>query len=178
MSRRAAHPPYSWPVPVPPYILGLRERIGTDLLWLPGVTAVVLDDDGRVLLEHRSDDGTWALASGILEPGEDPGPGIVREVFEETAVEVRVEALTSITATDRGACPNGDQVQFLNLCFVCRPVSPESAAGARVNDDESLAVGWFELDALPDGMHPDAVRCLELAFAFLADPAAGPHFAR
>ncbi|MFI8525320.1 NUDIX hydrolase [Promicromonospora sukumoe] len=165
-------------MPVSPYILGLRQHIGTDLLWLPGVTAVVLDDDGRVLLGQRSDNGRWALVSGILEPGEEPGVGIAREVLEETAVSVRVEALAAVTVTEQAAYPNGDRAQYLDLCFVCRPASPEAAAGARVNDDESLAVGWFAPDALPDGLHPDTVRRLELTLAYLADPAAGPHFAR
>ena len=165
-------------MPVSPYILGLRQHIGTDLLWLPGVTAVVLDDDGRLLLGQRSDNGRWALVSGILEPGEEPGIGITREVFEETGVEVRVEALAAITVTEPAAYPNGDQAQYLDLCFVCRPASRAAAVGARVNDDESLAVGWFAPDALPDGLHRDTVRRLELTYTFLANPTAGPHFAR
>ncbi|MGW2092990.1 NUDIX hydrolase [Promicromonospora sukumoe] len=165
-------------MPVSPYILGLRQHIGTDLLWLPGVTAVVLDDAGRVLLGQRSDNGRWALVSGILEPGEEPGVGIAREVLEETGVPVRVEALAAVTVTEPAAYPNGDRTQYLDLCFVCRPASPEAAAGARVNDDESLAVGWFAPDALPDGLHPDTLRRLELTHAYLADPGTGPHFAR
>ena len=165
-------------MPVSPYILSLRQHIGTDLLWLPAATAVILDDDGRLLLGQRSDNGRWALVGGILEPGEEPGLGVAREVFEETGVDVQVEALAAVTVTEPTAYPNGDQVQYLDLCFVCRPISPEAAAAARVNDDESLAVAWFAPDALPDGLHPETLRHLELTRKFMADPTTGPHFVR
>ena len=71
-------------MPTPDFILRLREKIGHDLLWLPGVTAVVLDDRNRVLLGRRADNGRWTLITGILEPGEQPAVGVVREVLEET----------------------------------------------------------------------------------------------
>jgi len=41
---------------------------------------------------------------------------------------------------------NGDICQYMDISFRCRAVGGE----ARVNDDESLEVGWFPLDALPD----------------------------
>ena len=55
----------------PEYILSLREKIGHDLLWLPGATAVVLHE-GRILLGRRSDNGNWAPITGIVDPGEEP----------------------------------------------------------------------------------------------------------
>jgi ADP-ribose pyrophosphatase YjhB (NUDIX family) len=147
----------------PKFILELREKIGHDPLWLPGITAVVLDEDERVLLVRRADDGRWTLIAGVLEPGEDPGPAILREIEEETGVEAEIERLVSIEAMPPSAYPNGDQVQFLDLCFRCRPLSGE----ARVNDDESLEVGWFPLDAMPQLPHREQ-RCLTNALA--ADP--------
>lgn len=137
----------------PKFILELREKIGHDLLWLPGITGVVLDRGGRVgkgaddrvLLVRRADDGRWSLPAGILEPGEQPAAGIAREIQEETAVEVEVECLVCIEALPPSVYPNGDQVQYLDLCFLCRPLRGE----ARVNDDESLEVAWFPQDDLP-----------------------------
>jgi ADP-ribose pyrophosphatase YjhB (NUDIX family) len=165
-------------MPIPPYVAGLRSRIGTDLLWLPGVTAVVLDDDGRVLLGRRIDTGEWALVSGILDPGEEPAVGLAREVLEETAVEVRIEALAAVSTTPVITYPNGDRSAYLDLCFVARPVSPEAAAAARVADDESLEVAWFPVDALPDDVARSTHDRLDLARRFLADPRAGTIFAR
>jgi 8-oxo-dGTP pyrophosphatase MutT (NUDIX family) len=133
-------------MPIPPFILDLRAKLGHDPLHLPGVTAVVLDDDSRVLLVQRSDTGRWTLVTGCLDPGEQPAVGAVREVEEETAVQVRVERLLSVTALPLMTFPNGDQTYWMDVAFRCYP----TGGTARVNDDESVDVGWFGLDDLPD----------------------------
>jgi 8-oxo-dGTP pyrophosphatase MutT (NUDIX family) len=133
-------------MPIPPFILELRARLGHDPLHLPGVTAVVLDDDNRVLLVRRADNGRWTLVTGCLDPGEQPAVGAVREVEEETAVQVRVERLLSVTALPLMTFPNGDQTYWMDVAFRCHPTGGQ----ARVNDDESVDVGWFGLDDLPD----------------------------
>ncbi|MER6521833.1 NUDIX domain-containing protein [Streptomyces sp. NPDC001553] len=75
---------------IPDLVSDLRKAVGPDcLLWLPGVVGVVLDEHGRVLLQRRSAAGLWTPLSGILEPGEAPAAGVVREVAEETGVRVR-----------------------------------------------------------------------------------------
>jgi 8-oxo-dGTP pyrophosphatase MutT (NUDIX family) len=132
-------------VPTPPFILELREKIGSDLLWLPGVTAVVVDDARRILLVRRSDNGRWTLVTGCLDPGEQPAVGAAREVEEETGVEVEVEGILRVQATGPVVYPNGDRVQFLDVAFRCRPLTTD----AFVNDDESTDVGWFAPDDLP-----------------------------
>ncbi len=145
-------------MPTPDFVLELRKRLGTDLLWLPGVTGVVFDADERVLLGRRTDTGGWALISGILEPGEQPARAIVREILEETGVAAQVERLSSVWSAEPTVIPrNGDHVQFLDLTFRCRYVAGE----AHVADDESSAVGWFSLDGLPEGMedsHHERIR--------------------
>lgn len=153
----------------PDFILKLREKIGHDPLWLPGVRAVVFDDQGRVLLGERSDTGGWALITGILEPGEEPGPGMLREILEETAVVARIEHLLGIAAVGPVTFPNGDKCDFLNIEFIARHVS----GTAQVNDDESLAVGWFALDELPP-LRAGHLDCIQRALAFTGEP----HFVR
>lgn len=129
----------------PDFIREIRATAGHQLLWMPGVSTIVLDDEGRVLLGRRSDSGEWSIIGGIPEPGEQPAAAVVREVYEETAVHVVPERVLLVQALERITYPNGDVCQFMDICFLCRYVSGE----ARVNDDESLEVGWFELDALP-----------------------------
>ncbi|MFI7400887.1 NUDIX hydrolase [Streptomyces sp. NPDC049541] len=132
-------------MPTPDFIREIRASAGHQLLWLPGVSAVVFDDEGRVLLGQRADNHRWALISGIPEPGEQPAAALAREVEEETGVRVAVERLITVRTGRQVTYPNGDICQFMDLCFRCRVIDGE----ARVNDDESLAVGWFALDELP-----------------------------
>lgn len=134
-------------MPTPQFIIELRKSIGHQQLWLSGVTGVVFNGAHEVLLTRRRETGRWALVSGILEPGEQPARAIVREIAEETGIQVRVERLSSFWAGDPMVIEcNGDRVQFLDLTFRCSYV----AGDAHVGDDENLAVGWFALDALPD----------------------------
>ncbi|WP_369244566.1 NUDIX domain-containing protein [Streptomyces sp. R41] len=130
----------------PDFIHTIRASAGHQLLWLPGVSAVVFDDEGRVLLGQRSDNGRWALISGMPDPGEQPAACAVREVYEETAVRCEVERVVLVQAGEQVTFDNGDICQFMDTTLRCRAVGGE----ARVNDDESLQVGWFDVDALPE----------------------------
>lgn len=132
-------------MPISPYIAALRQDLGRRLLLLPGVTAVVFDDAGRLLLGERADTGQWSLIAGVMDPGEQPADTIVREVYEETAVHVIPERITSVFTQPPTTYPNGDRCEYVDITFRCRAIGGE----ARVNDDESLAVGWFTLDDLP-----------------------------
>ncbi|MFH8838058.1 NUDIX hydrolase [Streptomyces sp. NPDC017868] len=131
----------------PDFIRELRETAGHQLLFLPGVSAVVLDDRGRVLLGKRADNGLWAIVGGIVDPGEQPADAVVREVHEETAVRCVPERIVLVETLRKPVVyPNGDICQYMDVTFRCRAVGGE----ARVNDDESTEVGWFEVDELPE----------------------------
>lgn len=129
----------------PDFVLALREKIGHDLLWLPGVTAVILDDHANILLVKRSDNGAWTPVTGMLEPGEEPAACAVREAEEETGVVIAVEGLAAVGSDSPMTFPNGDRCQFLDLTFRCRYRS----GLARVADDESTDVRWFPVGSLP-----------------------------
>ncbi|ASW54922.1 NUDIX domain-containing protein [Plantactinospora sp. KBS50] len=132
-------------MPVSPYIARLRAHVGTDLLLLPSASGVVHDADGRVLLVRRSDNGRWSLPAGVIDPGEQPADAVLREVYEETGVRVRIDGVGGV-ATHPAVYPNGDRCEYLHVWFRCRAVAGEP----RVNDDESTEVAWFEPDRLPD----------------------------
>lgn len=130
----------------PQFIREIRASAGHQLLYLPGVSAIVFDEEGRVLLGRRADNGRWAIIGGIPEPGEQPAAAALREVYEETAVHCAAERVVLVQALDKPVTyPNGDVCQFMDICFRCRATGGE----ARVNDEESLEVGWFRLGALP-----------------------------
>lgn len=151
-------------MPTPEFILNLRKKIGNDELWLPGVTALVRDEAGRVLLGQRADNGLWALPSGISEPGETMALTCAREVLEETGVEVEVTGLISISTTEPITYPNGDRTIFVDHFFACRAIGGEAVVG----DDESLAVGWFALDSLPSPLGQSVVQMVAQGEEFAA----------
>ena len=157
-------------MPVPNFITELRSSVGHRPLWLPGVCAVIFDDAGRVLLGQRADNGLWAEIRGIPDPGEQPVAALKREALEEAALEIEVDEVFLIDASDLVTYPNGDQASYMNLCFIAHAVSAEAAAGAHINDDESVDMGWFEVDDLPSPLAPRARQRLELAQRYLADP--------
>jgi 8-oxo-dGTP pyrophosphatase MutT (NUDIX family) len=146
-------------MPIPPYVSHLRSMIGTELLWMPGITAVVLREGAaggdEVLLVRRSDNGQWTPVTGIVDPGEDPHVTAVREVEEEACVVAEVERLVWVSATGVVTHVNGDLGQYLDHTFRCRWVSGEPRPG----DDESTDAGWFALDALPPmrGLHLERI---------------------
>lgn len=132
-------------MPISPYIANLRKHVGHGLLLLPGVSAVVVNDAGEILLGRRSDNGKWSLIAGTVDPGEQPAEAMVREIYEETGVHAVVQRIAGV-ALHPVTYPNGDVCQYLNVWFRCLAVD----GVARVNDDESIDVGWYAVDALPD----------------------------
>lgn len=132
-------------MPTPQFIVDLRRHIGHDPLWLIGVTAVVVRDDD-VLLVERSDNGSWAPVTGIVDPGEEPADAAVREVAEETGVTALPERLAWVHVTAPTTHVNGDRAQYLDLVFTMRWVAGDPYPA----DDESTAVRWCPLNELGD----------------------------
>jgi 8-oxo-dGTP pyrophosphatase MutT (NUDIX family) len=150
--------------------------MGTELLWMPGVSAVVVHGDGRLLLGRRADNGLWAVVSGIPEPGEEPALAVVREVLEEAGIHAVVEGLAAVSSSPEAVeYENGDRAQYLDLTFLCRSVGTDDP---HVADDESTAVGWFDADALPATLMKSSHIRIAHALAYRAHPENGAWFAR
>jgi ADP-ribose pyrophosphatase YjhB (NUDIX family) len=119
---------------------------------VPGASAIVADDEGRILMHRRSDNSRWALPGGVMDIGESIADTVVREVREETGLEVEPEYIVGVYS-DPGhvfAYSNGEVRQQFSICFARRLVGGE----IRVSD-ESTEVAFFaaaDLDRLD--IHP------------------------
>lgn len=131
-------------MPIPDFVVALREKVGPHPLWLSGVTAVVLRE-GEVLLVQRSDTLAWTPVTGIIDPGEQPAVAAVREVAEEAAVQARPDRLALVHVTDPVVYANGDRAQYLDLVFRMTWL----AGDPHPADGENVAARWFPLDGLP-----------------------------
>lgn len=101
-----------------------------------GVFAIIIDEEGRVLLCHRRDGDLWNLPGGGLEPREAPWDGVVREVEEETGLAVAVERLAGVYFK-----PDVGEIVFSFVCTV--------AGGAAKATDEADRIEYFPLDRIP-----------------------------
>lgn len=139
-------------MPMSDYIRGLRDKVGHDILMMPAAGGIVINHQGDVLLQLRSDSHEWCIPGGSLDPGEDIADCVVREVYEETGLHVVPERITSVLAGGDfiHTYPNNDQVAIISVMFLCRPIAGE----AHVHDSESLEVRYFQPHALPDNMIP------------------------
>ena len=93
-------------------------------------TCILLEYDGRLLLEHRADSDTWAVIGGGLKSGERLAEGAVREVFEETGLNLREEQLELYRIYDDpsriASYPDGNVWRILTVVYRVRlPKQPE-----------------------------------------------------
>ena len=102
------------------------------------VVAGVCIQDGKVLLMQEakvSCRGMWYLPAGRMEPGESIEQGCVREVLEETGLQVQPMSLIMVEAGGG---------RWMRFTFYCRAVGGDLKSGERA-DKESLQAGWFDL---------------------------------
>ena len=137
------------------------------------IAGILTPTQGRILLGKRADTGQWALVYGIVEPAEEPADTCVREALEETGVDIEPVSLVSVKSSPYMVTyANGDQCQYMDLLFFCRPREGGNAQ-PRVADDESLEVGWFAPDALPQPLATSTQSRLELVQRFKQNAAQG-----
>ncbi|MCA9536420.1 MAG: NUDIX domain-containing protein [Myxococcales bacterium] len=107
-------------MPISDYLRGLREHVGRSLLLVPAVAAIIHDEHGRVLV-LRTAEGAWTLPAGQIDPGESPREAVVREVREETGLEVLTTRLLDVYggAGWRMTYANGDEVEGTVCVFAC-----------------------------------------------------------
>jgi 8-oxo-dGTP pyrophosphatase MutT (NUDIX family) len=108
----------------------------------PGVSAVIRDDAGRVLLQRRTDNGLRGLPGGAVEFGESVLAALHREVREETGLTIAVERLVGVYShpdlPQIVTYPDGNVFHFVSTCFECRPTG-----GALTLGDETAELAWF-----------------------------------
>lgn len=112
-------------------------------------SAVVTDGEGRVLLQRRADNGLWALPGGGMEMTDSLPGAAVREIKEETGLDVEITGLVGTYTDPRHviAYSDGEVRRQFNVCFTARVTG-----GVLAISDESTELRFVapsEIDALP-----------------------------
>jgi 8-oxo-dGTP pyrophosphatase MutT (NUDIX family) len=119
---------------------------------VPSVTAVIRNEAGHLLLIHKTDNDLWALPGGGHEAGESISETVVREVKEETGINVQVLDIVGLYTDPRHviAYDDGEVRQQFSICFDAQPLG-----GSLRTSAESKEVRWVSPDELDHlNIHP------------------------
>lgn len=119
------------------------ERIGREGKLRLGCSAVIFNEDKKVLLTRRSDNGQWCLPGGAMEPGESVAEACAREVWEETGLRVGVLRLIGVYSDPNRVIvyPDGNKVHIVALSFEAKVIGGELGLS-----NETTEFGYFSLE--------------------------------
>ncbi len=122
-----------------------------------GAAAIIVNENGQILLQSRADNDRWGLPGGCQELGERFEDTVIREVKEETNLDITEDNLELIAIvsgnTRRNEYPNGDVV-INNTALYC----VKNYSGKLKWDSESKNMKFFDLDNLPINQNdPDLI---------------------
>ena len=133
---------------IAPHIARLRAVVGHELLLLPCVSVLPLDEGGQVLLAwHAGHSDGWGTVGGAVDPGESPAEAAIREAREEIGVEVRLGHLLDVLGGPdyEVTYPNGDRAAYVTAVYEASIVEGVPAPA----DGELSEVAWFNREELP-----------------------------
>lgn len=134
------------------------------------VSALVQDREGRILLIRRSDNGKYSVPGGGLEAGETVAQAVVREVHEETGIEVDVTELVGVFSNPEHviAYDDGEVRQEFSICFRAQPIG-----GDLRTSEESTEVEWVPPAELSErDIHPSILLRIQKGL----EDSDGPYF--
>lgn len=135
------------------YIMSLRKTVGNRTLLQVGASVIVEDENGRILLQLRSDNHCWGYPGGSVELDETVEDAAERELFEETGLVAEDLTLFGVFSGKElhYVYPNGDEVSNIDIVYICKKYSGE----LKCQYGEVDALVFFDIDNLPSNLsHP------------------------
>ena len=146
------------------YIHDLRKDVGSRKIILNAAGAVIVRE-GKILLQKRSDNGKWGLIGGLLELNETYEEAALREIREETGLEVRLDAFLGLFHNYDMVWANGDRAHVIGAYYAA-----SIAQGEPRTDEESLELRFFSREELPPLFAEDHRAAVDAYFAGIRLP--------
>lgn len=140
------------------YIMDLRKLVGHRTLLQVGASVIVEDNQGRVLLQKRSDNHCWGYAGGSVDLDEVVEEAARRELQEETGlIANKLELFGVYSGPDTHyVYPNGDEVSNVDIVFLCKDYS----GTLKCQEGEVEELQFFRADELPEKLSPPIKKAL------------------
>ena len=124
-----------------------RSPNGNPVVIQTGASIIVEDAQGRILMQQRSDDGTWSYPGGRIEIDETVEDGARREVREECGLEVGALRLLGVFSGKElnHVYPNGNEVCGIDIVHV----SSDYTGSLQCADGEAKNMGFYPINQLP-----------------------------
>jgi len=121
----------------------LGDRIAREAKLRLGTSAVILNEQKKVLLTRRADNGLWCLPGGAMEAGESIAEACAREVWEETGLHVEVTRLIGVYSDPHRVVvyPDGNKVHIVTVNFAVNVIGGELGLS-----NETTEFGYFSLE--------------------------------
>ncbi|MEX3743782.1 MULTISPECIES: NUDIX hydrolase [Lysinibacillus] len=141
------------------YISELRKFIGCRPIISIGATILVVNDENKILFQHRSDTLNWGLPGGSMELNETLEEVAARELHEETGLVANEFDLIGVFSGPDYyfQYPNGDEIYTVIHLYIAKNVS----GVLEMKDGESLNLTYFGKNELPDNIETRTKALLE-----------------
>ena len=141
------------------YVSELRKYVGHRPIMHPAASVIVEDAQGRILLQKRTDNGTWSYCGGAIELFEKAEDAAARELLEETGLTAHELSLFGVFSGENQhyIYPNGDEVSTIDIVYICRKYSGQLTP----QPEEVSELNFFEIDRLPENISPPVAEPLQ-----------------
>ena len=146
------------------YIHDLRRITGPRKLILNCAGALIIRD-GKILLQRRADNGKWGLIGGLLEMNETYEEAALREIREETGLEVRLDSFLGIYHNHNMVWSNGDAAHVIAAMYTASIIGGEPRI-----DEESYELRFFSREEIPELFAEDHIAALNAYFGGVRYP--------
>lgn len=134
------------------YVSDIRKYVGHSPIIHTAASVIVENEQGQILLQKRTDNGTWSYCGGAVELFEKVEDTAARELFEESGLKALSLELFGVFSGEEQhyIYPNGDEVSTIDIVYICRSYSGE----LKCQQEEVTQLKFFDINDIPENICP------------------------